>query len=449
MLADQRIAAIAGHLRHEVVVDLLQGAIDRARAMILAGKGWGGNESIVDEFASLVGKLDQPRLRVVINATGVVVHTNLGRAPVSAATAAAMSEAGTQYTPLELELETGRRGGRMSEIARLMATLTGAESTLVVNNNAAAILLTLSALCSGREVILSRAQAVEIGGGFRVPDVMRQSGADLVEVGTTNRTYARDYRDAITDRTAAILAVHWSNFRIIGFTAQPTLSELASEARERGVFLIEDLGSGALVDTARYGLEHEPTVGESLTAGVDVVCFSGDKLLGGPQAGIISGRRDLVERIAAHPLARAVRADKTALAGIAATLRHYLRDDYDIEIPIWRMIASPLDELERRCRRWLDAIGRVQGLEIIESTAAVGGGSLPGETLPSRALAISEDAARERGWTLDGLSARLRSGSPPIMAPLERGRLLLDARTVLPGQDTGLIEAVRVALGDP
>ncbi len=293
---------------------------------------------------------------------------------------------------------------------------------------------------------MSRGQAVEIGGGFRVPDVMRQSGARLVEVGTTNRTYARDYDAAITDETAALLAVHWSNFRIIGFTAQPTLTELSELAHSRGIHLIEDLGSGSIADTAPYGLIHEPTVGESLAEGVEVVCFSGDKLLGGPQAGIIAGSADIVRKIAAHPLARAVRADKSALAGVAATLRHYLRDDFTSEIPIWRMISSSAEELERRCQTWLERLPGA-GAEVASSNATVGGGSLPGETLESRALIFSEDALAKHGMSLDEAAHCLRNGTPSLVPHLENGRLIIDARTVLPDQDDAVVEAVQRMLG--
>ncbi|MBX6343238.1 MAG: L-seryl-tRNA(Sec) selenium transferase, partial [Thermomicrobiaceae bacterium] len=274
VVSDPRVAALATDLRPEVVTAVAQRVVDRERAAILAGAPARDPEAVAEEVREEIARLIAPRLRTVINGTGVIIHTNLGRAPVSAEAAAAMAEAATTYTPLELELSTGKRGGRMSEITRLLAVLTGAEAALVVNNNAAAVLLALSALCAGKEVILSRSQAVEIGGGFRVPDVMAQSGARLVEVGTTNRTYARDYEAAISDLTAALLAVHWSNFRIIGFTAQPSLEELAALAHSRGLILLEDLGSGALLDTAPYGLAHEPTVGESIAAGTDLVCFS-------------------------------------------------------------------------------------------------------------------------------------------------------------------------------
>jgi L-seryl-tRNA(Ser) seleniumtransferase len=441
LLAPDVIDAAAG-LRPEIVTGIAQRVVERSRAAILAGTGLGEPRDVIAEVRREIELLTRPKLSPVINGTGVIIHTNLGRAPVSAETARAMAEAAAHYTPLELELDTGRRGGRAAEITRLMAVLTGAESTLVVNNNAAAILLILSALCTSREVILSRSQAVEIGGGFRIPDVMAQSGARLVEVGTTNRTYARDYAAAITPETAALLMVHQSNFRIIGFTTQPSIAELADLAHGKGLVLIEDLGSGALLDTEPYGLAGEPLVDESLAAGVDILCFSGDKLLGGPQAGIIAGRADLVKRVSAHPLARAVRADKTALASVAATLRHYLRGDAAETVPVWRMISLPLDVLEHRCRYWVEQLAGIAPFTVVPGRATVGGGSLPEETLESRALAISEAQARDHGMTLDDLAYRLRTRQPPLMPRVEAGRLLIDARTVLPEQDAGVVQAL-------
>ncbi|HET7035597.1 MAG TPA: L-seryl-tRNA(Sec) selenium transferase [Thermomicrobiaceae bacterium] len=446
ILADPAIALLLDQFQPELATKVAQRVVDGIRAEILAGRDDISADHVISAAARELRLLLAPRLHAVINGTGVIVHTNLGRAPVGAVAAAAMAEAASRYTPLELELESGRRGGRMTEISRLMALLTGAEATLVVNNNAAAVLLVLSALCAGREVILSRGQAVEIGGGFRVPDVMAQSGARLVEVGTTNRTYARDYAAAIGEQTAALLAVHWSNFRIIGFTHQPTLAELAEVAHQHGLVLLEDLGSGALADTAPYGLRHEPTIGESLAAGVDIVCASGDKLLGGPQAGIICGRRELVQSVAAHPLARALRADKTTLAGLAATLRHYVAGDYTFTVPVWRMLAAPLDALQERCRAWQAALDDLAPAQVVASRAAVGGGSLPGDTLESRALALDAATATKCGMTLDELARRLRAGTPPVMPHVEDGRLLIDARTVLPDQDEGVVAALRAAL---
>jgi L-seryl-tRNA(Ser) seleniumtransferase len=439
------IAPYAREVGARSLTRLAQLVLEEARQAILAGRATG---DVVAVLQRKLQKLSQPRLRSVINATGVIIHTNLGRAPVSDEAARAMAEVAGRYTTLEIELESGRRGGRMSELSQLLSLLTGAEAGLVVNNNAAAVLLVLSTFCAGRAVLVSRSQAVEIGGGFRIPDVLRQSGARLVEVGTTNRTYVRDYAEAISDNTAAILSVHWSNFRIIGFTVQPELGELAELAHARGLLLIEDLGSGALLDTAAYGLAHEPTVQEAIAAGADLVCFSGDKLLGGPQAGIIVGRRELIEQVERHPLARALRADKTALAGTAVTLRHYLRGEAIEKIPVWRMIATPLAALEARCQTWQSALRDLVETEIVATDATVGGGSLPGETLPSRALALGAEAIAEvlPGLTVEELARRLRTGQPPVVGRVEADRLLLDARTVLPEQDEALVEALRRSL---
>ncbi len=445
LLQVPEIQAFAADLGERSVVLVIQEVLAEARRTIIA------EGRAVDVLAGVVRaltRLSRPRLEPVINATGVIVHTNLGRAPVSAETARAMAEAAAFYTALEIDLESGRRGGRMAEISRLLSLLTGAEAGLAVNNNAAAVLLVLSTFCAGRAVLVSRSQAVEIGGGFRIPDVLRQSGARLVEVGTTNRTYVRDYREAISEDTAAILSVHWSNFRIVGFTHQPELRELAELAHAHGLLLIEDLGSGALLDTAQFGLVHEPTVQEAIAAGADLVCFSGDKLLGGPQAGLIVGRADLIERLERHPLARALRADKTALAGLAATLRHYLRGEALEKVPVWRMLATPLTALEERCRKWQEALAPFVACQVVPTEATVGGGSLPGETLPSVALAIAGQELRGRyGLAVEDLAQRLRLGRPPVVGRVEEERLLLDARTVLPDQDDDLVVAVRRALG--
>jgi L-seryl-tRNA(Ser) seleniumtransferase len=373
----------------------------------------------------------------VINATGVIIHTNLGRAPVSAETAAAMAAVASGYVPLEIDATTNQRGGRMDEISTLMQLLTGAERTLVVNNNAAAVLLTLSAIAAGKSVIVSRGEAVEIGGGFRIPDVLRQSGARLVEVGTTNRTYASDYAAAIGEDTAALLKVHTSNFAITGFVHSTSVGELAELAQHHGLPVIEDLGSGALLETVRFGLVAEPTIGQSLQAGASVITASGDKLLGGPQAGLIAGQRQWVERIARHPLARAVRADKTCLAGIATTLRHYARGEAEQTIPVWRMIAVTPDELRQRCNRLATVLTQAGIDAMVEPTeATIGGGSLPGQILPSWALAF-------RASAVDDLARRLRTGTPAVFGHIDGGRLLLDLRTVLPEQDEALVAAIQ------
>ncbi len=428
-----------------VIVRVAQATLLGEREAIIAG----ATPSRVDIEARIteaVLALDRPRLAPVLNATGVIVHTNLGRAPVSAETAAAMAEAAANAVPLELEPASTERGGRMWEISALISALTGAEAALVVNNCAAALVLTLSALASGQEVVVSRGEAVEIGGGFRIPDVMRQSGATLVEVGTTNRTYASDYAAVVTDRTAMLLKVHASNFRVVGFTHAPTLAELVAEAASRGIVLVEDLGSGALLDTRAFGLAPEPTLQDAMVAGVDVALISGDKLLGGPQGGIIAGRREAITRIASHPLARAVRADKTSLAGLAATLRHYARGEALDAIPVWRAISADAEVIRERATVVAGTIA-ASGLPALAAAceSAVGGGSLPGDVLPSWAVSIP--AAAVMGGNLDGFARRLRLGSPGVYGRIDVGRLLLDLRTVMPEDDEALGVAVVTAFG--
>ncbi|MFT4039477.1 MAG: L-seryl-tRNA(Sec) selenium transferase, partial [Thermomicrobiales bacterium] len=329
-------------------------------------------------------------------------------------------------------------------ISALLRALCGAEAALVVNNCAAAVLLTLAALTTGREVVVSRGEAIEIGGGFRIPEVLQQSGARLVEVGTTNRTYVRDYVAASSATTAAWLKVHPSNFQIAGFTHVPTTAELRRSASELGVLLLEDLGSGALLETERFGLTPEPTFGAALAAGADLVMASGDKLLGGPQAGIIAGRAELVQRVGAHPLARAVRADKTTLAGVAQTLRHYARGEAADRIPVWRMIAAPASALRDRAMIVVERLQQERvACDVASTTATVGGGSVPGATLPSWGIALTPTA----GDTADDLARRLRTGQAPqgVFGRIDTGRVLLDMRTVLPEDDDALVEAVLAA----
>jgi L-seryl-tRNA(Ser) seleniumtransferase len=347
-----------------------------------------------------------------------------------------MARVGEGYSTLEYDLEQGERSGRAPQVERLLHLLTGAEAAWVVNNNAGAVLLALAALAKGREVIISRSQLVEIGGGFRIPDVMRQSGAKLVEVGTTNRTHGRDYEEAVGQKTAMILRAHHSNFRIIGFTAEMGIRELVEIGARHGIPVVDDIGSGALLDTARYGLGHEPTVQESLAAGAALVLFSGDKLLGGPQAGILAGKADLVAKVRKHPLARALRADKFCLAGIESTLVHYLRGEAEREIPVWRMIAAAADGLEQRAQDWARRIGAG---EVVDARSTVGGGSLPEETLPTRALALMVPKPQ-------AYLARLRAAEPPVIARVEEGRVLLDPRTVMENEDEDLIAAVKASL---
>ena len=373
----------------------------------------------------------------LVNATGVVIHTNLGRAPLSRAAISAAVEAAAGYSDLEFDLQSGTRGSRQAKIGQLLTDVTGGEAGIAVNNNASAVLLVLSAVAAGREVIISRGEAVEIGGGFRVPDVMRQSGAELVEVGTTNRTYVRDYEAAITERTAAILKVHPSNFHVSGFTHAADLPDLVALGNSRGIAVLHDLGSGCLLDTEVYGIAHEPTVQESVDAGTHVTMFSGDKLLGGPQAGLIVGSADHVRRISSHPMARAVRMDKIDLAALGATLVSYIRGNAVIELPVWQAISMPLSKIERRARKWQSDIGAG---EVIDVRSAIGGGSLPGQTLPSRALAITPP----RGP--DEFTAALRRASPPVIARIEDEQVVLDPRTVAGDEDQQVIAALKSCL---
>jgi L-seryl-tRNA(Ser) seleniumtransferase len=376
-----------------------------------------------------------PRLRRVINASGVILHTNLGRAPLSRAAVDAVAAAAGSYSNLELDLETGRRGERAALLSGLLTELFDCEAALVVNNNAAAVLLALTALCKGHEVIVSRGQLVEIGGSFRMPDVMRLSGARMVEVGTTNRTRAADYEEAITARTAALLRVHTSNFRVSGFTESASLDEMAKVALGHQVLVIDDLGSGATDSIA-----DEPTISESLRHS-DVVTFSGDKLLGGPQAGIVLGRAEAgaaaVRKMSRHPLARAVRIDKLTLAALEATLRQRLTGHL-AEIPVERMLRVPIEEVRRRAGLWSVKLEeRGVRTKLVAGDSAVGGGSVPGHALPTVLVALSGPASR--------LAAALRRGDPPVIARIEDDACCLDPRTVLKGEDETLIDAVEVA----
>jgi L-seryl-tRNA(Ser) seleniumtransferase len=375
----------------------------------------------------------EPSLRSVINATGVIVHTNLGRAPLAGNALARIAQLGAGYTNLEYDVERGARGSRAVHAERLLTRLTGAEAAVVVNNNAAATLVMLAALANGREVIISRGELVEIGGGFRVPDVMAQSGAILREVGTTNRTRAGDYSAAIGDRTAAILRVHPSNFRVEGFTERPALDELVVLGRRFGIPVLEDLGSGALLPLVR----DEPLVGDSLRAGAGVVCFSGDKLLGGPQAGIVVGGRTLVDRVRTHPLMRALRVDKLTYAALEATLIEYLAGRAAETVPVARMLSMSVDEIEARARA-LAGLLRAAGwqAEVIDGFSTIGGGSAPGVELPTKLVAISR-----AGQSADAIETALRRRQPPVVARIEHDRVVLDLRTVDAADDGRLGES--------
>ena len=397
--------------------------------------------------ARLAPRLDvalSPSLRPVINATGVIVHTNLGRAPLGRAAIDRIAAVTAGYTNLEYDLTAGRRGSRTVHAATLLARLTGAEAAVVVNNNAAAVLLALAALAAGREVVISRGELVEIGGGFRVPDVLRQSGALLREVGTTNRTRAADYAAAIGDRTAVLLRVHPSNFRMEGFTERPAPTEIVRVGERFRIPVVEDLGSGCLKPTV--GIDGEPTVGQSIAAGVAVCTFSGDKLLGGPQAGVIAGRRAEIDRIRAHPLMRALRVDKLTYAALEATLHDHATGRAGETVPVLRMIETPAARIEARAEALRVRLADTAGLSVsIKPTeATIGGGSTPGVTLPSRALAVEP-----AGVSATALAAALRAGSPPVVGRIADDRLLLDLRTVDPSEDDELAGAIVEALRAP
>lgn len=383
----------------------------------------------------------QPRLRPVINATGILLHTNLGRAPLAEEALEEVVAVARGYAGLELDLTTGKRSQRIEAVAAQLRELTGAEAALVVNNNAAATLLTLATLAPRREAIVSRGQLIEIGGSYRLPEVMRTGGAVLREVGTTNKTRIDDYADAITEETGLLLRVHPSNFVVVGFTEQPTLVELAALGRKHNLPVVDDIGSGALVDFSQFGLADEPIAGESIKAGADVVLFSGDKLLGGPQCGIIVGRRPLLEAMAAHPLMRAFRVDKMTLAALSATLRLYgSPDTAEAKVPLLAMVCTSVENLQNRAERMapqLAAVDAVAQAEVIEGTAFLGGGSVPTQQLDTRCVALKP----ARG-SVDAMAAALRTGKLPVVGRIQQDRLLLDLRSVLPSQDIRLVEAV-------
>ncbi|MGV8025458.1 MAG: L-seryl-tRNA(Sec) selenium transferase [Anaerolineaceae bacterium] len=417
---------------HELVVGAFRQIEDIQRH---AGK-YCTPEQIIEESGYLLLDWTTSTLVPVINASGVVLHTNLGRAPLSEGTYQEMKNIAVSFNNLEYDLETGKRGKRSIHAEQILTRLTGVESAYVVNNNAAAVLLVLTALAQQKRVLVSRTQMVEIGGGFRVPDVMRQSGAKLVEIGTTNRLHLYDYENALQEPAALVLCAHQSNFKIVGFTSEPSLEEICILAHQKGTLVFHDLGSGALLDTAQYGLPHEPMVQESLQAGVDVVSFSGDKLLGGPQAGIILGKKELLDKIRKHPLARALRPDKLCLAGISTTLLYYLTGKAEKEIPVWQMISLSTHMIHQRAMHWKEILGCG---DIIEGRSMIGGGSLPDESLPSSLLALKLDKP-------DKFLKILRGQNPPIIARIENGNILFDPRTVLPHQEACFLEILQQTL---
>lgn len=443
LLREKAAEELSDRYPRDLVVQAFRDVLEEARAAIRSGVQPPETAEILEAAHSRLERAFRPSLRPVINATGVIIHTNLGRAPLSDEALRAVLLVAGGYSNLEYRLEEGTRGSRHEHVSDLLRRITGAEDAMAVNNNASAVLLILSTFAQGREVIVSRGQAVEIGGGFRIPDVLRQSGARLVEVGTTNRTYLRDYEEAITPETALLLHVHPSNFRVEGFVHSTAIEELVDLGRRQGIPVVDDLGSGSLLDTAQYGLAHEPMVQERIAAGVDLVSFSGDKLLGGPQAGLIAGKARLVEALRRHPLARAIRVDKMTIAALAATLTHYLMGEAIRKVPVWRMVAMPVDEIEGRAARVARRL-RQDGLaaDLRAGLSTVGGGSLPGETLPTRLIALAPGPDRPPAMDL---AARLRRMDPPLVARIERDLLLLDLRTVRPEEDRVVAEHLLAA----
>ena len=443
ILSRDRIKQLEETRPHDFLVYLIRQRLEQERLSIAQGKPGRGIDEIVDSIVIRAQALSRPSPRTVVNATGVILHTNLGRAPLSEEATAAMDLVARGYCNLEFDLDSGLRGSRQVHVEQILCQLTGSEAALVVNNNASAVLLALTALARRKEVIVSRGQAVEIGGGFRIPEVLRQSGAKLIEVGTTNCTYVRDYEEAIGERTAALLRIHSSNFRVVGFTHSVGLEELVALGNRYELPIFDDLGSGCLLDTTEFGLAPEPMVQQSIALGAALAFFSGDKLLGGPQSGIIVGQRALIEKLQKHPLARAVRIDKIRLVGLVATLVHYLKGEALTTIPVWRMISAPLSEIEGRASRWVQAIGGPG--RVLEGESTIGGGSLPGAVVPTRLVALGHG----KGPGLaPALAERLRHCDPPVIGRIKGNLLLLDPRSVLPEEEEVLLQALRKAITD-
>jgi L-seryl-tRNA(Ser) seleniumtransferase len=453
LLARDDVAALLAAEPRPLVLDALRDAIEARRAAVLAGSDDPTTaDDVVAHARLLLAASARPSLRRVVNATGIIVHTNLGRSPMALDAIAAAVEAASGYSTLEYDAVTGQRGSRHVHVEALLTRLTGAEAAMAVNNNAAAVLLALAGLAGGREAIVSRGQLVEIGGSFRIPDIMAQSGARMVEVGTTNKTHLADYADAITADTGVLLKVHSSNFRMVGFIEQVETAELAALGAERGVPVFEDQGSGVLLDLTPWGLSGEPTIGQAVAAGADVVSASGDKLLGGPQAGILVGRATVIERLKKHPLARALRLDKMTLAALEATLRLYLEPERALaEVPTLAMLTAPAEVVRQRAEalaaRIRDAVGRdaVDGLEVsVEpEVSRAGGGALPMADIPTFVAAVA--SARV---SANDMEARLRAWEPHIVARIKDGRVFLDPRTLSADDADIVVEAFAHVLRD-
>jgi len=442
LLRDDAVRDALGSRSRESVAEALRRALTCARESIARGVTAPSRAALVSVAIADLDSMSRMSLRRAINATGIIIHTGLGRAALSRAAQEAVADVAGGHSTLEIDVETGKRGSRLSHVSELLRELTGAPEALVVNNNAAAVLLAVNTLAKRREVLVSRGQLVEIGDSFRLPDIIRSAGAKLREVGTTNRTRLSDYADAIGPSTGLILLCHPSNFKISGFTESVAQSELARLGKGRSVPVMDDLGSGAFVDVARYGLESEPTVGQSVAAGADMVSFSGDKLLGASQSGIIVGSADYVEKCRRNPMFRALRADKLTLAALEATLRSYVVGDSEKDIPVLAALARKTPDIEKKARFLADAVDslRIRGLkaEVIACVSETGGGSLPGQSLESRAVALQSDR-----YSADDLGRHFRKNAPPIFGRITRDRFLLDMRTVADSEVDKILACVR------
>jgi L-seryl-tRNA(Ser) seleniumtransferase len=451
LLKREDLAALEHELGRDVVVDAVRDAIEAVRAAVLAGGDVAFDaDSIAADAIRAADERMRPSLRPVINATGIIVHTNLGRSRLSEDALRAVVEIAGNYSTLEYDVESGERGSRHSHIERLVCDVTGAEAAMAVNNNAAAVLLVLTALASRKEAIVSRGQLVEIGGSFRIPDVMRQSGAKMVEVGATNKTHLADYAAAITSKTGLLLKVHSSNFRVVGFTEEVTLADLVALGAERGVPVYEDQGSGVLIDLAPYGLPDEPTVRSSIEAGVDLVSVSGDKLLGGPQAGIIAGKSEFIARLKKHPLARALRLDKMTLAALESTLRLYLDPERALlQIPTLRMLTRRPSDVAASARLLVDNIVAATGdafwVAAMPDVSRAGGGALPLADIPTTIVTLAP-----RTMSANDLEQQLRLGNPTIVARIRDDRVILDPRTLSAHEESLIVARLaEIATGEP
>jgi L-seryl-tRNA(Ser) seleniumtransferase len=446
LLATSQLTELEQTQPHLLIRDAAQRVVEDLRSQLLDEQAPLPDldiEAVAERVAAQVELMAKPSLRKVINVTGTLLHTNLGRAPLCSDALHAIKDVAQGYSNLEYDLEAGQRGKRFTHVEELICKLTGGEAATVVNNNAGAVMLALAALAGGKSAIVSRGELIEIGGSFRIPDIMAASGVDLVEVGTTNKTHLKDYAAAIDKETALILKVHTSNYRILGFTEAVSGEELAELAHGNDIPVLEDLGSGLLMDLTPYGLPREPTVREALKTDIDLVTFSGDKLLGGPQAGIIVGNKDVIDRVRKHPMARALRIDKLTLAALEATLKLYLDPEKALEqVPTLRMLALPAEEMQRRCDKLLPRLtadlGDSAECSIIEATATVGGGALPLAELPGRVIALEP-----KQLSLNELTARLRSCEPAVVGRIQDGRLLIDPRTLNADDEAPLLQAMQ------